>query len=136
MLNRRTFFTLATLAAAIAATALTQPAFAAETKPFTQADFSAAQAAGRPILVEIAAPWCSIRTKQKPIISSVAAKKEFADLTIFVIDFDSQKDALRAMKANVQSTLISFKGKQEKARSAGVTDAAEIEALMRSALKS
>ena len=53
-----------------------------------------------------------------------------------MIDFDSQKDAVRAMKATTQSTLISFNGKKEKSRSVGVTDAASIEALMRSALKS
>ena len=89
MLNRRTFFALAAVGAALAATAFAQPAFAAEAKPFTEKEFSAAQAAGKPILVAIAAPWCSICTKQKPIISSVAAKKEFADLKIFVIDLFS-----------------------------------------------
>lgn len=130
MLNRRNLFAIAAVAL------LAQPVFAADTKPFTPAAFSAAQAAGKPILVEITAPWCSVCTKQKPIIASVAAKKEFANLAIFIIDFDSQKDAVRAMKANIQSTLISFNGKQEKARSAGVTDAAAIEDLMRAALKS
>jgi thiol-disulfide isomerase/thioredoxin len=132
MLNRRNLIALATIAAA----ALAQPAFAADTKPFTQAAFNAAQAAGKPILVEITAPWCSVCTKQKPIIASVAAGKDFAGLAIFVIDFDSQKDAVRAMKATTQSTLISFNGKKEKSRSVGVTDAASIEALMRSALSS
>jgi hypothetical protein len=52
MLNRRNLIALATIAAA----ALAQPAFAADTKPFTQAAFNAAQAAGKPILVEITAP--------------------------------------------------------------------------------
>ena len=34
------------------------PAIAADWKPFTQAEFSAAQKDGKPILVDVFAPWC------------------------------------------------------------------------------
>ena len=34
------------------------PAIAADWKPFTQAEFNAAQKEGKPILVDIFAPWC------------------------------------------------------------------------------
>ena len=111
------------------------PALAGEKLPFDQARFAVAQQANRSILVDITASWCPTCKAQKPIIDSLAAKPEFKDLTIFEIDFDAQKDAARALRAQSQSTLIAFKGKTEMGRSVGETEPASIEALARSALK-
>ncbi len=128
MLNRRT--ALAALAAIPFAAAL--PALA-ETKPFTPAALAAAQAKG-PVLVEVTAPWCPTCRAQKPIIKSLTARPDFAKLTVLAVDFDSQKDVLRSLGAQQQSTLIVFKGSKEAGRSVGVTDPAAIEALLRKAL--
>jgi len=51
-------------------------------------------------------------------------------VTSFEIDFDTQKDLLRKFNVQKQSTLITFKGKQETGRSTGETNAARIEALL------
>ncbi len=58
------------LAAGILAGAMlgSLPASAADWKPFTQAEFSAAQKDGKPILVDIFAPWCPTCRAQKPIL--------------------------------------------------------------------
>jgi hypothetical protein len=53
---------------------------------------------------------------------------------VFKVDFDEQKDDVRALKAQRQSTLIVYKGETEKGRSVGDTDPASIEALLDSAL--
>jgi hypothetical protein len=53
---------------------------------------------------------------------------------VLEIDFDSQKDEARALKAQSRSTLITFKGETETGRSVGDTDRASIEALLKSAL--
>ena len=110
-------------------------AFAGEKLPFEQARFAAAQQADRPILVDITATWCPTCKAQKPIIDKIAAAAEFRDLTIFGVDFDTQKDTVRAFGAQSQSTLIAFKGNKETGRSVGEMRAASIEALVRSALK-
>jgi thiol-disulfide isomerase/thioredoxin len=128
-LTRRTF-TLAGFALAIAAPGAPALAFGAA-KPFDAKAFAAAQAAGQTILVEISAPWCPTCKVQKPILSRLGAKPEFAKFAFFEIDFDSQKDALRQMRAQSQSTLIVFKGQQEAGRSVGDTNAASIEALLK-----
>jgi thiol-disulfide isomerase/thioredoxin len=99
--------------------------------PFDAKAFEAAQAAGKPILVEVSAPWCPTCKAQKPILSSLGAKPDFAKLTVFEVDFDSQKDVLRQLKVQQQSTLIVFKGRQEASRSVGDTNAASIEALLK-----
>ena len=106
------------------------PALAAETIPFTQPAFAAAQAAHKPILVEIDASWCPTCAKQRPILSKLSAEPAYQDLLIMKVDFDSQKDVVRAMGAQVQSTLIAFDGARETGRSAGVTDEGQIRDLV------
>ncbi len=103
---------------------------AGETRPFTQGAFDAAQAAGAPILVDVHAWWCPICAKQAPTIKKLEDSSELRDLQVFEVDFDSQKDVVRAFGAQTQSTLIVFHGKVEKGRSAGITDPDQIRALL------
>jgi thioredoxin 1 len=124
MINRR-FVLTATLTAV---GMLTGPAFAFVSRPFDPKAFDAAQAAGKSILVEVSAPWCPTCKVQKPILSNLANQAKFKDLVAFEIDFDSQKDLLKKFGVSMQSTLISFKGAKEVARSTGITNAAAIEA--------
>jgi thioredoxin 1 len=118
------------LASALAPIALMGRARAATVAPFTEAAFEAAQASGEPILVAIHASWCPICAKQRPILSQLEADPAFKTLAVFMVDFDTQKDVVRAMGAQKQSTLIAFHGKQEAARSVGATDPAAIRALL------
>ncbi len=130
MLSRRSVL----FAAAAASAALAAPAFAAETKAFDPASFAAAQNAGKPILVAIHASWCPTCKAQKPILSDLMADSKFNNLVYFIVDFDSQKDAVRYFGARMQSTLIAFKGATETGRSVGDTDRASIAALLTKAL--
>ena len=118
------------LLATVIAAGLAAPALAAEKVPFQQAVFAQAQAAQKPILVEIDASWCPTCAKQRPILAKLAAEPAFKDLVIMTVDFDTQKDVVRAMGAQMQSTLIAFNGKDEKGRSAGETDESKIRALI------
>jgi thiol:disulfide interchange protein len=107
---------------------------AAERQPFTDAAFEAAQAAGRPILVEVTAPWCPTCRAQKPHVDAVAGDARMADAVLLSVDFDSQKDALRRLSVRGQSTLIVFRGREERGRATGITDGAAIRALLFRAL--
>lgn len=109
-----------------------QAASAAEIVPFEKATFEKAQADGKPIVVDIAAPWCPTCAAQKPIIEKLAADPANADMQIFQVSFDDQKDAVRALKAQRQSTLIAFDGTKETGRSVGDTNADSIAALFAS----
>ena len=95
--------------------------------PFTQAAFEAAQHAGKPILVEVTAPWCPACKAQAPILAKLRKDPRFSDLQTFVIDFDTEKAAMQKVGARLQSTLICFKGQQETGRSVGETQAEWIE---------
>ena len=47
---------------------------------------------------------------------------------ILVADFDTQKDVLKAMNVQKQSTLIAYKGNREVGRIVGITDPAQLKA--------
>ena len=113
---------------------LASAAFAQGKKPFTAAAFEAAQAQGKPILIDVSASWCPTCRAQAPILSKLMSDPRFKNLVAFNVDFDSQKDVLRKLNVQRQSTLIVFKGKQEAGRSVADTNPASIEALVAKAL--
>jgi thioredoxin 1 len=126
MLSRRSV-----VFAVVAATAaLAAPAIATQTKAFNPDSFTAAQQAGKPILVAVHASWCPICKAQKPILSEVMDNPKFKDLVYFVVDFDAQKDVVKRFGVRMQSTLIAFKGAAETGRSVGDRDRTSIAALL------
>lgn len=127
MLNRRHLLGALT---AVAALSLGLIASAATKIPFDQKAFDAAQAAGKPILVEVTAPWCPTCKAQAPILARLKSEPKHKGLVSFDIDFDSQKDLLRKFNVQKQSTLIVFKGRQETGRSTGDTNADSIASLL------
>lgn len=111
------------------------PAHAAELVPFTETHFTepafkAAQMQDEPILVEIFATWCPTCAQQKSIIDRLAATPEFQKLVILRVDFDTQKDIVRAMGAQMQSTLIVFHGPHLTGVVVGETDPDKLKALL------
>jgi len=131
MLNRRHLLAALATSATLSFVAM---ASAMDKKPFDQAAFEADQAAGKPILVEVTAPWCPVCKAQAPILSRLKSDPRFKDLVSFNIDFDSQKDLLQKFNVQKQSTLIVFKGKQETGRSTGDSNADTIESLLGKAI--
>jgi len=113
---------------------LSPGAFAADRLVYDAKTFQNALSGGKPILVHVTAPWCGECKAQKPIVAALAALPEYAGLTIVDVDYDSQKDALRALNVQKQSTLLIYKGKAEVARAVGITRRDAIEALMKKAL--
>jgi thioredoxin 1 len=131
MLNRRLFMG----ALAFGATLTLSPLAAAMApKSYSPQAFAAAQAAGKPILLHITAPWCPTCKAQTPILSKLEATPKFKNLVVLNIDFDTSKDLLRKLRVAQQSTLIVFKGSREMGRSTGDTNPASIEALLGKAI--
>jgi thioredoxin 1 len=131
MIFTRRFLNGVLIAGALVMAAPFAPSWAANTAvPFSAEAFKAAQAAGSPILVEIHADWCPTCKAQNPILNKLTSEPKFKDLKIFRVDFDAMKPVVKEFGAQMQSTLIVFKGAAEQGRSVGDTKEASIAALL------
>jgi len=128
-LSRR-LFGGAAIAAALPLAGLFSSAWAGVAVPFSAEAFKAAQAAGGPILVEIHADWCPTCKAQGPILDKLTADPKFKNLKVFRVDFDAMKPVVKEFGAQMQSTLIVFKGSTEQGRSVGDTKETSISALL------
>lgn len=126
MTNRRNFL----IASAVVLSVLSPVvSTGADSATFSQQAFDKAQKAGKPILVDITAPWCPTCRAQKKVLNVLLP--EHNDMAVFHVDFNSQKDVVRAFGANMQSTLITYKGKTEVGRLVGVSDEGSIRKLLK-----
>jgi thioredoxin-like negative regulator of GroEL len=130
MIVTRRFLNGALIAGALAVAAPLAPSWASSAIPFSAEAFKAAQASGSPILVEIHADWCPTCKAQNPILDRLTSASKFKDLKIFRVDFDAQKAVVKEFGAQMQSTLIVFKGAAEQGRSVGDTKEASIGTLL------
>jgi thioredoxin 1 len=128
MITRRIFAAMAIAVVAVFAV----PALAA-TK-FTPAALAEAQKAGKSILVEVSAPWCPVCRAQKVVLGELGKQARFKNIVKLEVDFDTQKDALKALNVRMQSTLIVYKGDKEMGRLAYDASKESIEALLAKAL--
>ena len=120
---------------ALAALALVSSiAFAAGEQPYDKAAFEKSLAEGKPIIVDFYADWCPTCKTQKPIVQELMRDPKMKDVTLFLADFDNEKDLKKALRVSQQSTFIVFKGGKEVARSTGQTRKGELAATFAKAL--
>lgn len=125
-----------TLLRGVAATVLLTAAGLAQAltvQPFSAQALAAAQQAGKPVAVHFHAEWCPTCKQQEKAIETLKAEPGL-DITLLVADYDKEKDLRKAMKVRSQSTLVVFKGSEEKARLAGDTAADKIRAALKAGL--
>jgi thioredoxin 1 len=108
--------------------------FARIGEPFDQKTFDRLNSDGKPILVAVHADWCTTCKAQEQVLSSLVQRPGFRSLSLLRVDFDSQKDMLRAFHVIDRSTLIVFRGGKEVGRLTGATSTPVIEALLQKAL--
>jgi thioredoxin 1 len=126
----RWIFATLLAATALAAHAHTESRF----EPFDSERFAALQAEGRSILVDVWAPWCPTCRSQAPKLEALLAKPEFADFVGLKLHWDEQREAARALGAPRQSTLLVFRGGEQRALSVAETDADRLHAVLQTGL--
>lgn len=101
---------------------------------FDQAVFDRLLKEGKPILIDVHADWCGTCRAQETLLKDMLKVPPYNDLHVLRVDFDNQKEAVRAFKAVKQSTLIVFKGGKEVGRSTADTDKDSVALMLRKAL--
>lgn len=129
-MKRRAFLTTVSLAA------IAPQAFAggANTLDYTPGLIKSELAAGKTLLVDFAADWCSTCARQERIIEELrAANPAYSDAITFVrVDWDDFKrhDVTTSRNIPRRSTLILLRGEEELGRLVAETRTAEIQALL------
>jgi thioredoxin 1 len=118
---------------ALTALVLVAAAPAPPLQAWSKPAFTAAQEAGKPVVVFVHASWCVTCRKQEPILRQLTSDPAFKAVTVFVVDY-ADKATLKDLNVTDRSTLVAFHGKAERTRSSFSTDPAEIRALFSSAL--
>ena len=93
---------------------LSVTALAAEKESFTPQRFDALQKSGALVLIDVHASWCSTCAKQQAILERFEQKHPDVPLHILQLDFDKQKEWVRHFKVPRQSTLLLFKGAEQR----------------------
>lgn len=86
-------------------------------------------ACDRPVLVDFTATWCGPCKRQGPIVEKLAAASE-GRYRVVKVDIDESEDLAQRYDATSVPTLVVFVGGQEKARTVGLSDAAELRRLI------
>lgn len=119
-----------TLAAVLVSGATWQPAAALDRVPFDLAAVRAAQADGRVFVIGAWATWCATCQAQIAVLEALEDDPRFADITVFHIDYDTQKGMMRLFGINARSQMLAFEGETERGRLVSVTDPVAIETFL------
>ncbi len=88
---------------------------------FQQARVDSLNKDGAPVLVHIHASWCGTCRTQDKRLKALFQSPENKGIVALEVNFDQQKDAVRAFQARNQSVLIGFKSGKEVDRLVGET---------------
>ena len=86
--------------------------------------FENAKASGKTIVVNSYEVWCGTCSKQTKILNQ--AEKEFKDIIFLSYEQSKNKDIAKQLNIKFWTTILVFKGNEEKARIIGQTNKDEI----------
>lgn len=113
---------------------LARPAVAQSFVPYEAAAFSRLIASAAPIVVHVHADWCPTCRAQQPTLQSLARDPALASVRFVRVDFDRDRDFLRAHRVSSQSTILVFRGGRVVTRMIGTTNANELDRAIRRAV--
>jgi thioredoxin 1 len=105
------------------------------TQPFSETAFRASQAEQRPVLIDVYASWCPTCRRQGQILESLLEEEAFAELVVYKLDWDAQRNVARSLGAPRQSTLIVYRGEEERGRLVADTNTDRIRELLLQAVR-
>ena len=91
---------------------------------FSDKVFESAKASGKTVVVNSYEIWCGTCNKQTKILNQ--AEKEFQDIVFLSYEQSKNKDIAEQLNIKFWTTILVFKGNEEKARIIGQTDKDEI----------
>lgn len=132
-MNRRTFLTTT-----VAATLVPLSLRAAEPVFYTPGNAEAAMDAGKVVLLDFWASWCSTCAAQERVLTDLRAQNPAyaQNIEFFIVDWDQHSKGPLAVGLNIprRSTLVALRGREELGRIVAGTSRSDIQALLDLAL--
>lgn len=137
VVSRRIAIAAAIVALAIASFLAAAPASALTVTPYTPAALAAAQASGKPFLIDFFATWCTTcRAQERVIEGLIEQNPAYGKIPVIRVDWDEHErgELVRSMAIPRRSTLVIMQGETELGRLVAETGKDAIAALLDLAL--
>lgn len=112
----------------------TAPAWALDVVPYDAAAFAKAQSRGQVNAIQFHSGWCPICVMQERGIAALKEDRALDKVVVFQADFLKEEEIRRRFSVTSFSTLVIFRGTQERARTTGDFQAAKLRDLFGKAL--
>jgi thioredoxin 1 len=123
---------LRTCLTALALSCMALAAQALDFKPYTPEALDAAQKAGKPVAVHFHADWCPTCKLQQKSFAQLQSEGDIM-LTVLVADYDKVRELKRSMNVRQQSTVVVFRGGEERGRLMGEAAPEKLRAALKQA---
>jgi thiol-disulfide isomerase/thioredoxin len=118
----------------VAAALVAAGAAAFQVQAYDKAAADAAIAAGKPVVLEVYAPWCPSCLMQSAAVESLKDRPDFKDIRFYRVDYDNQKDVVAALNSP-RATLIAYRGGKEVGRMSWNPSEDEVAKILMKAVK-
>lgn len=103
-------------------------------QPITATELADIEKQGKSAVISTHADWCSTCKKQDKVLANFMKDPDYKNVVFYQVDYDNQKDLLKALNVRSQSTIIVYKNGKEVARATGDTKEAALSKLTRQAI--
>lgn len=103
-------------------------------QPITMTEFTDIEKQGKSVVISTHADWCSTCKAQDKVLSNFMKDPDYKNVVFYQVDYDNQKDLLKALKVRSQSTIIVYKNGKEVVRATGDTKEPALSKLTRQAI--
>lgn len=120
--------------ALLAALLYSLPVLALDIVPYQAEPFAAARAAGKITVIQFHSGWCPICVMQERGVRALKDDKAFDQVTVYQADFFKEEALRKQFNVTSFSTLVIFRGDQERARTTGDSRPEQLRPLFAKAL--
>ncbi len=116
------------------ATTLAVPAWALDVVPYEADGFARARSSGKVTAIQFHSGWCPVCVMQERGVRALKDDRTLEQVTVYQADYFKEEALRKRFNVSSFSTLVVFRGEQERARTTGDFRSDQLKALFAKAL--